>query len=157
LRANARLRGLVPRVTRGDMRDFRLPRRYGCAMIPFNAFAHLLTPDDQLRTLRCCHEHLAPGGRLVFDAFSATETMLEQPPTEPVLEAEVTEPETGLMVRLYDRRSLDAARQTQHSRIEVQELSAGGVVARSHRFETVVRWTTIEEMARLLARAGFTR
>src|SRR5262249_49928907 len=67
LRANARARGLEAHATLADMRSFRLPRRYACVMIPFNAFAHNLNTDDQIATLSCCREHLLPGGRLVFD------------------------------------------------------------------------------------------
>jgi SAM-dependent methyltransferase len=96
LRASAAARGLPMRAVLGDMRDFRMPRRYGCVMIPFNAFAHLLSDADELASLRCCHEHLLPGGRLVFDVFSATEAMLATPVAEPVLELEIAHPETGL-------------------------------------------------------------
>jgi hypothetical protein len=42
------------------MRDFSLPRRYAAVLIPFNAFAHNLTTDDQRATLRCCYRHLGP-------------------------------------------------------------------------------------------------
>lgn len=157
LRENAAARGLAPRVTQGDMRAFTLPRRYASILIPFNAFAHNLTADDQLATLRCCREHLAPGGRLVFDAFSATPAMLATPVADPVLELETPHPESGLPLRLYDGRRLDIGTQTQHSRIAIEELDARGQVARTHRFATVVRWTTPSEMELLLRLAGFPR
>jgi SAM-dependent methyltransferase len=157
LRANAAARGLAPRVAQADMRDFRMPRRYACVIIPFNAFAHVLSTDDQLATLRACHEHLVPGGRLVFDVFSATREMLATPVSEPVLELETPHPETGLMLRLYDGRRLDMAAQTQHSRIAIEELDAQGWVAHTHRFVTVVRWTYPSEMELLLRLAGFAR
>ncbi|MGH7731750.1 MAG: class I SAM-dependent methyltransferase [Candidatus Eiseniibacteriota bacterium] len=157
LRENAAARGLAPRVTRGDMRAFRLPRRYACVMIPFDAFAHMLAAHDQIAALHCCREHLGPGGRLVFDVFSATPAMLATPITEPVLELETRHPETGLPVRLYDGRRLDVATQTQHSRIAIEELDASGRVARVHRFDTVVRWIYPSEMELLLRLAGFAR
>jgi hypothetical protein len=133
-----------------------MPRHYDAVMIPFNAFAHNLTPDDQLDTLSCCLRHLKPGGRL-FDVFSATAEMLAHPVAEPVLEVEAPHPETGLLVRLYDGRSLDAHAQTQHSRIEIQELDAGGGIAAAHRFVTLVRWIYPSEMELLLRLAGFAR
>jgi SAM-dependent methyltransferase len=157
LRVNAAAHGLTPRVIRGDMRAFRMPRRYRCVMIPFNAFAHNLTADDQLGTLRGCREHLLPGGRLVFDVFSVTPAMLATPVAEPVLELETKHPETGLLLRLYDGRRLDVATQTQHSQIAIEELDAGGAVARTHRFATVVRWIHPSEMELLLRLAGFAR
>jgi len=157
LRQNAAARRLAPRVTQGDMRAFALPRRYASILIPFNVFAHNLTADDQLATLRCCHEHLAPGGRLVFDVFSATPAMLATPVAEPVLELETRHPETGRFLRLYDGRRLDLATQTQHSRIAIEELDAGGQVAGTHRFVAVVRWIYPSEMELLLRLAGFDR
>lgn len=157
LRLNARAQGFEPRVMLADMRGFRMPRRYASVLIPFNAFAHNLTSDDQIATLRCCHDHLLPGGRMVFDVFSATPAMVAEPVAAPVLELEVPHPETGLPVRLYDGRHLDPATQTQHSQIEVQELDAAGQVAHAHRFVTVVRWTYPSEMELLLRLSGFAR
>jgi SAM-dependent methyltransferase len=155
LRQSAEARRLTPGVIQADMRGFRMPRRYAGIMIPFNAFAHNLTTDDQIATLRRCHEHLAPGGRLVFDVFSATPAMVATPVTEPVLELETPHPETGLPLRLYDGRRLDLATQTQHSQIAIEELDAEGRVARTHRFATVVRWVYPSEMELLLRLAGF--
>ncbi len=157
LAARAAERGLSPRVARADMRGFRMPRRYACVMIPFNAFAHVLAHDDQIAALRACHEHLLPGGRLTFDLFSATVEMLATPVTEPVLELETKNSSTGLGLRLYDGRRLDVATQTQHSQITIEELDAEGRIAHVHRFVTVVRWTWPSEMDLLLRLAGFAR
>lgn len=52
---------------RADMRSFALSRRFGLVCIPFHSFAHLLTDDDQLQSLRRCRDHLLPDGRLVLD------------------------------------------------------------------------------------------
>lgn len=51
---------------RGDMRAFAFACRFGLICIPFRSLQHLLTPADQLAALRCCAEHLQPGGRLAF-------------------------------------------------------------------------------------------
>lgn len=51
---------------RGDMRAFAFVCRFGLICIPFRSLQHLLTPADQLATLRGCMEHLQPGGRLAF-------------------------------------------------------------------------------------------
>jgi len=157
LRANAAARGLAPQVALADMRGFRMPRRYACVMIPFNAFAHVLSSDDQIAALRACREHLLPGGRLTFDVFSATVEMLATPPAEPVLELEAMNPATGLKLHLYDGRRLDVVTQTQHSHIAIDELDARERVAHTHRFVTVVRWTWPSEMDLLLRLAGFER
>jgi SAM-dependent methyltransferase len=51
---------------RGDMRAFAFRCRFGLICIPFRSLQHLLTDADQLAALRCCVEHLQPGGRLAF-------------------------------------------------------------------------------------------
>jgi SAM-dependent methyltransferase len=54
---------------RMDMRDFDLGRKFPLVVIPFRAFLHNLTIEDQIACLLCCRKHLAPGGELVFNVF----------------------------------------------------------------------------------------
>jgi ubiquinone/menaquinone biosynthesis C-methylase UbiE len=53
----------------GDMRSFRLDRRFGLVIIPFRSFLHMLTEADQVACLECIHEHLLPEGRLALNLF----------------------------------------------------------------------------------------
>lgn len=153
---NATGRGLEARADVGDMRRFTLERRFALVTIPFNAFVHNLTTEDQLDTLRVCRAHLEPGGALLFDVMAPNLRLLAETGEEPVLEIEVPHPDTGLPVRLYDTRAMDIVRQIQHSRIEIRETTAdGGTI--SHRFETRVRWIHKPEMELLLTLAGFRR
>jgi len=154
-RSNAVARGHEPRLLAADMRSFETGRRYAAIVIPFNAFAHNLTTEDQLATLARCHAHLAPGGRLAFDVFSATPAMLAEPVAEPVLELEVEAPSGGGRLQLWDGRRLDVPAQIQHSRIEVRELAPDGSSAGIHRFDTRVRWVHRFELDLLLRLAGF--
>ena len=55
--------------TYGDMRDFSLGREFALVIIPFRGFLSLLSVEEQRSCLRCVKDHLAPGGRLVFDIF----------------------------------------------------------------------------------------
>ena len=48
-----------------DMTDFQLSRSFKLAIAPFRPIQHLTTVDEQLGFLRCVHQHLQPGGRLV--------------------------------------------------------------------------------------------
>jgi SAM-dependent methyltransferase len=57
------------RVTVADLRTFRLDKKFDLVIAPFRVFGHLLTPEDQLMAFERIHEHLAPGGRLIFDLF----------------------------------------------------------------------------------------
>jgi SAM-dependent methyltransferase len=52
-----------------DMRSFALGDRYALVAIPFRAFLHNVTRDDQLATLRSAHTHLRSGGELALNVF----------------------------------------------------------------------------------------
>ena len=157
LRRKAAALGLEPTLYAADMRSFALPRRYRLIIIPFNGFVHCLTGGDQLAALRCCREHLEPGGQLVLNVFYPGLEFLSGPQDTPVLEAEMPHPKTGLPVRIYDTRRLDRIAQIQYSQVEIQELDAAGTVVASHRSRTEMRWTFAPEMELLLRHSGFTR
>jgi ubiquinone/menaquinone biosynthesis C-methylase UbiE len=53
----------------GDMRAFSLGRKFKLITIPYRAFLHLMTPEDQKAALRTIHEHLDADGCLVFNIF----------------------------------------------------------------------------------------
>ena len=157
LKRKAEALGLKPRVYQADMRDFTTPRRYALVIIPFNAFVHNLTTEDQLKTLRVCREHLELGGALTISLFHPSFDLITSPEGVPALEMETTHPETGRTLRLYDTRSMDRVNQVQYSKNEIQELDAAGNVTAVHRSETTMRWTYKAEMELLLHLAGFAR
>jgi len=55
------------RISVQDMREFSLDKKFKLVISPFRVFQHLLTIDDQLKTLNRIYEHLQDGGRLIFD------------------------------------------------------------------------------------------
>ncbi len=69
LRSKAAALNLEPKVKMADMRNFRLQDEFKLIIIPFRAFLHNITPVDQLRTLKACRRHLAPGGKLALNFF----------------------------------------------------------------------------------------
>jgi len=157
LGAKAGAKGLHPHLVAADMRDFTMPRRYTRVICAFNAFAHCATIEDQLATLRCCREHLEPGGALVLHMSYPGVSLWLGADGEPVLEQETTRPDSGNRLQLYDRRFKDAVNQHQRSEIEVRELDPEGKVVGSHRFETRQRWVYLYELELLLRLAGFLR
>jgi SAM-dependent methyltransferase len=157
LRHKAKALGLAPRLYQSDMRSFRLPRLYALIMIPFNAFIHMLTTEDQIACLTCCREHLAPGGMLALDAFFPAPAIVNAPDNIRVLEGEMPHPETGLPIRCFDTRSFNRLKQQQHSVNEMEMLDAAGNVVAVHRSEHTIRWIYPGEMELLLRAAGFAR
>jgi SAM-dependent methyltransferase len=157
LTQRAAARGLDVHAGLGDMRAFRMPRRYALIAIPFNAFLHNLTQADQLATLRCCREHLLPGGRLVMHVSFFGRAITAAGTAEPVLELETVHPVTGHTLRHYDGRTLQPIEQIQHSMNELHEIDAGGRTVSVRRSETHVRWIYKPELELLLRVSGFTR
>lgn len=157
LRQSAAKLGLLPRLYRGDMSDFRTPRRYALVMIPFNAFTHNVTQESQIRCLACCREHLLPGGMLVFDGAFPGLHWIAGKQSERVLEGEKIDPRTGRTLRIFDTRSFDRVRQLQHSITEVESVGPEGTVELVQRSEYDTRWVYKEEMQLLLRHLGYDR
>jgi len=157
LHDKARERGLEVRVTRGDVRTFELPRRFARVLMPFNAFSHLLTLDDQLAALRRMYAHVAPGGALVVHLSQPTPAMWAEAAQDRVLEHEAPAPTAGHVLRIYDTRRKDACAQTQHSIVDIEECDVAGAIVRSARTETRHRWVHRNELELLLRHAGCDR
>lgn len=153
-RQKAASQGYHPQLHHADMSDFRLNKSYARIFITFNSFVHNLTQEAQIACLRCCHDHLLPGGQLVFDTFFPSLEIIGAAQHTRVLEHETTDPATGHLLRLYDTRSFDRVRQIQHSINEIEVLR-DGVHQQTHRSEVELRWCYKDEMALLLRIAGF--
>ncbi|UCD08112.1 MAG: class I SAM-dependent methyltransferase [Dehalococcoidales bacterium] len=69
LKKKAEAMNLTPKVSLADMRNFSLYDSFDMIIIPGRSFIHNVTTDDQLSTLKSCHNHLAEGGRLVMNLF----------------------------------------------------------------------------------------
>jgi len=156
-RQKTRAAGFHPQLHQVGMQEFRVPRRYALILIAFNTFVHNLTQPDQIATLQICREHLRAEGRLLFDLFYPGLEYLSQPEGVPVLEHEVTYPDTGHRLQIYDTRRLERLQQIQHSEIEIRELNAEGEVVRTCPSRTATRWIYKPEMELLLQLAGYAR
>lgn len=157
LRQKAAVLGLNPTLHQANMASFRLSRPYALIMIPFNAFVHNLTADDQLACLQSSRDQLQPGGLLVFDTCFPGQQWIGAPSGTRVFEGEIKHPETGLPVRMWDTRTFDRVNQLQHSFNEIEILDAGGNVIATHPSKTTLRWIYRSEMELLLRMTGFAR
>jgi len=72
--ARERLPGL--RLHQGDMRAFRLGRRYDAITLMFSSIGYVLDQADLERTLYCLAEHLHVGGVLVIEPWVFPDTFL---------------------------------------------------------------------------------
>jgi SAM-dependent methyltransferase len=155
--AKVRETGKRPKLVQGDMREFRMPRRYARVLCAFNAFAHVLDTESQLAALRCVREHLLDGGAFALDIGYPRPDIWSVKPGERILEGEFAHPSRPTRLYLYDRRTMDPLAQTQHSQIEIEERDLHGGLMRTHVSRTVLRWTQRFELELLFRAAGFTR
>lgn len=149
-------RGLHAALHRGDMRDFTLPRRFRTVLIAFNSFLHNLTQADQLATLRCCRQHLEPGGRLLLAAFHPSLAKLMEWSGVEAPAKDIPNPAGG-RVRYHDRATDDRIEQIRHMTRRVEFTDDAGNVQRTLTTTFDLRYVWKPEMELLLRVAGFPR
>ncbi len=143
----------------GDMRDFALAQRFKLVLIPYRAFLHLLTPDDQRQALHNIRAHVADDGRLVFNIFDPRlETITAHGGSLGGALKRVTEfvhPESGRRVVVWDTREYDHERQVLDQYFIYEELDEAGRVLVKTYAPLTLRWVYRYEMQYLLELCGF--
>lgn len=143
-------------VVQRDMSDFHLGETFALITVPFRAFQHLITVEEQLAALACVREHLAPGGLFVLDLFNpslpylADENRFEEFGEEP----EFTMPDGRRVLRRTRIAARDYFRQVQDAELIYYVTHPDGRQERIvHAFP--MRYLFRYEAEHLLARAGF--
>jgi len=145
-------------VIQADMRRFRIDRTFALVIIPFRAFLHNVTSDDQLDCLRCAHSHLRAGGRLAFNVFhpsleymsrqiGALEGAWRLAATHPT-------PDGGMVVRSETTR-YDTPHQRLRSLHRYEQFDDSGVLTRTTLRELELAYLYPPDILHLLERAGF--
>jgi len=99
------------RARHGDMRAVRLNRRFPLVIAPFNTLLHLYDRSDFEQLLARVREHLAPGGRFVFDVSIPQPADLARDPRRRYGAPRIRHPTTGELVRYAERFEYDPMRQ----------------------------------------------
>ena len=94
-------------IIKGDMRSFRLGKKFDLIFIGFNSFLHLLTDKDAENFFRCVKNHMHESSRLVIDIFIPDPLFLYRPEKVrfPVLEYNDSETDAHVFVEesnVYD-------------------------------------------------------
>jgi hypothetical protein len=107
-------RSVQRRVTlhQGDIRTAKLGGRFPLVICPFNAALHLYTRQDVEAWLRRVREHLAPGGKLVFDISMPLAKDLARDPSVAYPIPPFVHPTAG-RVKYHERFDYDPVRQIQ--------------------------------------------
>jgi SAM-dependent methyltransferase len=143
---------LLPRIHEGDMRTFDLGKKFAQVFVPFRAFLHLDTIDDQLSALRNFRQHLLADGRLILDIFAPSYRLMSNDRVQMPLPAQ----------HLADGRVITVLDQTTYShrdqRVDVERhldtVFRDGTLKRSiEHFH--LRYIFRYEMELLLRQSGF--
>ena len=146
-------------IVEGDMRAFSLERRFPLAIMPYRAFLHMMTPDDQRRALTRIREHLTDRGRLVFNVFDPSIEIIAayMRPLGGSLSqmGSFTHPETGRRVMVSGTRRYDPAEQTLEEHRFFEEVDDEGRVLSKTATPLYLRYVHRFEMQYLLELCGF--
>ena len=157
-RAKARKLGLAKEVLEfrlGDMRHFRLRRKFPLVIIPFRSFQLLLSVADQRQALENIKRHLTSEGRLIIDLFVPDQERLIRESPEPVFRREIVDGTTGRRLRLSEQNRHDPFGQIINARTILEELDLEG--SRTNRWDVAyqLRYLYRFEAQHLLEAAGY--
>jgi len=137
-----------------SMLDFTLEGRFRLAIVPYGAFQHILTQEEQLAALRRIAAHLEPGAGLVIDQGNLLGAMLADDLPVMTLERTFPDPETGDTVMQQSLKTFDRPTQIETITWVYDRMDAEGRIYRQiSRME--LRHTLAPEMRLLLALSGF--
>ena len=145
-------------VHHADMRSFALKGPFALVMIPFRAFLHNLTWDDQLATLQRAYEHLEPGGELALNVFHPS---LEFMAANAGVYAGVwrtratSRLEGGGFIVYSDMTRYDTVLQRLEALIRTEEFSQDGSLVRTNMMDLELAYLYQSDIIRLLEHAGF--
>ncbi len=145
-------------VQQADMRSFAVENRYALVMIPFRAFLHNLTWDDQLAALRCAHAHLPTHGELALNVFHPSLEFMAAHAGQHagVWRARGTRKvEAGGFVVYSDMTRYDTVQQRLNSLIRTEEFDANGSLVRTHMMDLELAYLYRSDIIRLLEQTGF--
>ncbi|MBI2897505.1 MAG: class I SAM-dependent methyltransferase [Deltaproteobacteria bacterium] len=109
----ARARTLVT-FARGDLRTFRLDRRFPLIISPFNAVQHMYTRSDVEHLLERVRAHLEPSGLFVFDVLMPEPEFQHTRPGRRYARSPFTHPSTGTRYQYTESYSHDPVGQILH-------------------------------------------
>lgn len=142
----------------GDMRSFTLEQRFALVIIPFRAFLHNVTRDDQLATLRRAHAHLQTGGELALNVFHPSlEYMAGSAGTHAGVWRwrETRKLDGGGFVVDSDANRYDTVHQRVESMIRTEEFGQDGSLRRTYMMHLELAYLYPSDIASLLADSGF--
>ena len=145
----------------GDMRSFTLDEQFALVIIPFRAFLHNVTRDDQLAALKRAHSHLQSGGGLAFNVFHPSlEYMASNAGALAGAwrwSATRKSPDGGGFVVYSECSRYNTVAQRLESMLRTEEFAADGSLRRTNMMHLELAYLYAADITALLAESGFER
>jgi SAM-dependent methyltransferase len=143
---------LVIHLHEGDMRAFDLGKKFAQIFVPFRAFLHLDTIDDQVAALRNFHRHLLLDGRRIMDVFAPSYKIMSEEKFNAALPAQKLA--DGRIVTVTDHTTFTHRDQRLDVERHIDVISPDGTLRR-HVEHFHLRYIFRYEMELLLRQTGF--
>ena len=147
------------RWVQADMRDFDLGERFGLVIIPYRAFQHMITVDDQKSCLDRVRRHLRDDGKLAFNLFNPDLVAMGRWMSDSRggwrLWHNSADERTGGRIMAWESRGYRLASQEMNAVWKVEEVDAEGRSASQRYVDLRLRWLYRFEVEHLLGLAGF--
>jgi len=142
-----------------DMKNFKLDQSFKLITIPFRAFLHLMTIEDQKKALSNIRDHLADDGKFVFNIFDPNIDIISthRGYMGQALKkmAEFKHPQTGNQVLEWDTRQYNLTEQTINEMRLFEEIDSSGKIVNRHYVPLTLRFVYRYEMQHLLELCGY--
>jgi SAM-dependent methyltransferase len=113
-RTKAKAAGVAIEFVEGDCRSFDLERKFGLILMAFNSMQHLHDYVSLATLFANVRQHLAVGGRFVFDVFNPKVEILARSSQDRRLEREYRDPDGKGTMAFEHSSSYDDATQVSH-------------------------------------------
>ena len=143
------------KLVQADMIDFKFDDKFPLAIVPFHGLLSLLSLKDIERTLLNIRRHLTPEGKLIFDIFVPDLNMMVQEGDVPYHFRDVTDPNTGRRLVIWNQASYDSHSQIMSIRSTIEELDRSGRVENKMYRDFTLRYIFRWEMHYLLRACGY--
>ena len=113
-REKAKRAGVAIELIEGDCRSFALGRNFSLIFMGFNSMQHLHDHASLAGLFACVRQHLADGGRFVFDVFNPKLSLLARQPSERKHERDYEDPDGNGTISFDHAVRYDDASQVAH-------------------------------------------
>jgi hypothetical protein len=123
--------------------------------MPYRGFLSILSVEDQIKCLNNIKTHLEPGGKFIFDIFVPDLQTITEGSLMPVHLWDVSDPNTGNMLVIWDQSTFDNHNQIINIRLMLEEVDADGIVLKKSYKQSQIKYIHRYEMQHLLELVGF--